>query len=610
MPFSARALLAVFFASCVTASAAFAGTVTGAVRGQETGQPLGSKVVAAYDTGGTLRGSATTDQNGTYVLTLPAGAYRLLAYDNEGVYATAFDGNAGSFETTPVTNVPATGNVSRDFSLATGGYITGRVAGPNGVAQSGATVEVYNLSGTRRAFTTTNAQGTYLIVVPPGEYKVVAYDPSGVLSYSFHRDARSFSESAAVSVAASRTAGGVDFSLSAPGRLSGTVLDAATRTPLGGIDVYAYTASGGEVRKTTTDQAGSFRFTLAPGDYRLVAADPARRYAPGFVGFSSFELSAVIPLRSGEDRTGVPILVARGAKIAGRVVDASGAPVANVTAAAYHLFGALHTTAATDADGRYELLVEPGAYKLVVFDPGLTYATRFFGGVRDFATSGAVGVAAEQRISGFDFSLVRGGRISGIVREGNQPRAGITVAAYDAAGILVASTITNASGAYAMVVPPGDYRLVAFNTELDAPAYVPAYDLGAPSFDQTVPRSIAAGASVTADFSLRLGSVVAGEVVDADGVSISGIEVFALDAAGNRIAGATTGTVDSGFALAVPPGTYKFVAIDPRGRYAVTYYDGAPTLAAARPVEVPNPGVVTRLRFTLEQVMRRRAARH
>lgn len=577
-----RFLPALAIASLFVTAAALGGTVTGTIRAAASHEPLAGKIAAAYDTAGTLRASATSDATGLYLLSLPAGNYRVLAYDNAGVYATAFDGSAESFETTPLTTVGAANSVTRDFPLVIGGSATGLVTSTSGAPRMDAVVEAYNLSGTRRGFTTTNASGVYSIVLPPGQYKFVAYDANPNFSFSFYRDVRTFAEAVPVGVAASQVTGGINFKIELSARVTGMVVEGATGLPLAGITVYAYTPAGALVDETATGGAGTFGFTLPPGDYRFVAADRARTFAPGFFGsVLSFETASVVPLTAGSQQSNVQLALTRGATIAGVVRDASGAAVPNVTVAAYNADGTLHTTATANASGAYQLLVAPGTYNLAVFDLQLNYATRLFGG--------SLGVATGQALHGMNFSLLRGGRVTGTVRDGATPHAGITVAAYDAAGILAASAITDANGAYAFVVTPGNYRIVAFDT---ANRFAASYDLGAPSFDQTVPRSIAAGATVTADIALRHGVTVTGEVVDASGNAVSGVNVFALDDASNRVSGATSS--GGAFTMIVPAGTYRFAAVDPAGRYATA--------------TIPWSGS---LRFVLEPApLKRRVVRH
>lgn len=605
MPFRSgmfsRGLL-VFGLACAFTMSTFAGTVTGTIRAADSRVALAGKVVAAYDTTGTLRGTATSDATGLYVLALPSGSYRVLAYDLDGFYATMFDANAESFETSPLTTVGESDTVRRDFSLFTGGTISGTVLTTSGAPIAEAVVEAYNPSGTRRGFTVTDAQGQYSMVLPPGGYKILAYDSARLYGFSFFREAISFDDAWLLTVRASQHSAAT-FRLASASRITGSVSDAATGLPLGSITVYAYTAAGALVAATTTNANGSYSLSLPPGLYRLVAADPTRHFATGYgADASAFETSTVITLGAGE-QSNAQLALFRGATIAGRVLDATGAPVANVIAAAYNLNGTVHASATTNADGTYEILVAPGTYKLVLFDPQLVYATRFFGGSHDFISSGPVGLAAGQSLRGFDFSVIRGGRITGTVRDGATGRAGITVGAYDAAGLLVATAVTSASGAYAMVVPPGEYRIVAFDTEL---RYAASYDQGSTTYEQTPPRAVGAGATVTANIALRRGLVVSGDVTDRNGQLVSGVNIFALDASQNRVAGGVA--TDGAFAFAVPAGTYKFVAIDGAGRYAITYYQRAATFDAAPWVTVSSQ--TPRLTFVLEQVMRRRAARH
>lgn len=574
---SLRAFLAFLFVT-VAAGQTLAGTISGTVRSAETGQPLAGKVVQAYDTAGFLQATTNTDATGLYILSnVPNGNYRLLAFDPDGVYATMFDANAESFETTRVT---AVGNspIVRDFALIVGGAIAGAVRLASGAPIASATVEAYNLSGTRRGFTITDGNGSFSLVLPPGEYKLVAFDVDPNHSFNFFRDARTFADATRVSVARAQTSA-VTFTLPVAARLSGRIVEAATALPLNGITVYAYTPSGALIATTTTGSNGTFTFSLPPGDYRIVAADLGRTFGPGFYGSTrAFETATVITLPAGGVQSNLQLALTRGGTISGAVRDAAGNAVRDITVAAYNLDGTLHTTATSQLDGTYSLLVAPGPYKLVAFDPDFAFATRFFGGARDFASAGAVAVGSGQNIHGFDFRLVAGGVVTGIVREGSQPRAGITVAAYDPAGLLVATATTNAEGRYVLALAPGEYRIVAFDQQL---RYAPSYDRGANSFDETAPRNVNAGTTINADIALRPAIVITGQVLDAGGAPVSGVNVFALDPAGNRVAGTTS--VDGTFSLAAPSGTYTYRAVDPAGRFATVEQAGTRFVLVATP---------------------------
>jgi DNA/RNA endonuclease YhcR with UshA esterase domain len=587
MRFYGRALfLAIVVAAASVASAA---TVTGTVQGAG-GVPLSGMVVAAYDAEGTLRGTATSDATGLYVLTLPTGSYRFLAYDVAGVYATAFDGNAESFETSRLRTIGNNG-AQLSFTLVKGGTITGRVRTANDVPAADMVVEAYNLSGTRRGFTTANAAGEYTLVLPPGDYKVLAYDLAALLAPKFHSEARSFADATPVHVFAG-SATGVFFTLDNAAIVSGTVVEASSGLPLSSMTVYAYTPAGALVSVATTSASGAYTFSLPAGDYRFVAADDAKVYATGYYGGSrSFEGSTAINVAPGEQRGNVRLALVRGARISGHV----NAP--DLTVAAYNLDGTLHASTTSDAAGNYTLVVAPGEYRLAVSDPALTFATLFYGGANVFRLAQTLSVTGN--VSGIDISLPRGGRISGVVRDAltTLPLAGITVAAYDPSGVAIASATTGADGRYALAVAPAAYRLVAFDPQLN---YTTSYAGGATSYETTGPVAVQADARLTADFTMRRGVRVNGTVTHQNGGPLTGIEVFALDASGNRVAGAVTNT--GAFTIAVAPGTYRFVAVDPDGRYSPSTPTGNITIVSGQ----PTPTIA----LTLQGFTRRRSARH
>lgn len=498
MRFLARALYTIVLLT--VAAAAGAVTVSGIVTSAATGNALNGMVVAAYDPSGNLAGSATTDATGYYELSLDAGQYRLLAYDLAGVYATMFDANAESFETTPSRTIPASG-AEVSFALIEGGTIAGRVQTAGGPLAD-AVVEAYNLSGTRRGFTTTNATGDYSLVLPPGQYKVIAYDANGMFAASFFSGARSFADATPVPVAEGESTG-IPFLLGTPARVTGKAVDAATGVALPSILVYAYTPAGALVAVTETDSTGTFRLVLPAGDYRFVAADDERVYATGYYDRSaSFEASTVVLLSAGQQWNDARIALPRAGRVTGTVRNTNAQLLAGITVGAYDDTGALAASATTGTDGRYELVVVPGAYRLVTSDPALTYATSYAGGASSYETTGPVLVEAD--------------------------------------------------------------------------------------------------AMITTDFTMRRGVRARGSVTRPDGSAADGIEVFALDASGNRVAAATSH--DGEFTLVVAPGTYRFVAIDPARRYTPSEPSAQITIVQG---QTPAP-----IALRLQTASRRRAVRH
>ena len=440
----------------------------------------------------------------------------------------------------------------------------------------------------------TNALGEYSIVLPAGGFKLVAYDETGLYAAEFYVESRTFSQATPVQVTPGATRANVSFTLETAARLSGTIVDAATQAPLPGMLVYAYASTGALVTTTTTDASGAYRFSLAAGQYRFVAGDPARVYGPGFYETGrSFEQATTVTLVAGQQRGGINLALARGAVFSGH----AGAP--NVTIAAYNLDGTLHNSAISDAAGNYTLVVAPGTYKLALLDPAGTYATQFQPGTADFFAATNYVVLGGQTLTGIDFAAVAAGRIAGTVRAAASgvPLSGMTVQAYDVMGALVAQTTTAANGTYSLAVAPGQYRVLVFDARLD---YATAYAGGASSFDTTLPVMVALNAPVTVDLSMQRGIRVSGTVRNATGAPIDGADVFALDPNGNRIAATTTAT-NGTFTIALPAGTYTFFVSDALHRYVARHFD--------TPVVVQQGNVPT-LQFTLTPPSRRRAVRH
>ena len=184
------------------------------------------------------------------------------------------------------------------------------------------------------------------------------------------------------------------------------------------------------------------------------------------------------------------------------------------------------------------------------------------------------------------------------------PLAGAAVSAYASDGTLVATATTSVTGVWRLVLPPGQYRFVAFDPQF---LYAPGYVDGAASFDTSALLTIATDSEVKTDIALRRGTLVRGSAVDESGNAASGIEVTALDMDGHRVASATT-VADGSFQLALIPGTYKFVGVDPNGRFTIVFYGGA-TFADAAVVTVDATGA-QRVVIVLHRQVRRRAARH
>jgi hypothetical protein len=485
-------------AALLLAAAADAATISGTVSDDQN-RPLGAMTVAAYTTAGVLQSSGSTTAAGTYALTLPAGSYHVLAYDPAGAFATSFHADAESFDTSAtlvLTSAQTAANVN--FLLVPAGFAVGHVTGPDGSALSKITVAAYNLSGTRRGFTTTDAAGRFTLALPPGSFKIAAYDETLTYATTFFDGAASFETAATVSIATTTT---VNLQLPLAAKLTGLVTDRVTFAPLAAVRVTAYSEDGNVAARALTGSDGRYAVAVRPGALRVVVDDPAGNYATTFVpDAEAFSVQPPIAAAAEQAMT-VNATLVRAGHLTGRVVDQVSGALAGITAVAYNADGTTRSFTTTDAAGAYSIAVPPGDYRLGTFDPALVYLPRFYPNQSSFASASAVASVGQQTAGGFDFALRKGARVAGHVTSGSlgKPLEGITVGAYDLDGQPIASANTDASGAYAMLLAPATVKLVAFDSAL---RFAKAYYLDAPTFDAEQSLPLIEGQSLTADFAL------------------------------------------------------------------------------------------------------------
>lgn len=301
----ARAALLFGCMLAVSLDALAQGSVSGRIS-REGGAALSGMTVAVWAADGSGNPITTsTGSDGTYLLSLSAPAsYRLVAWDPAGVYATNFYRDASSFETSAEIELsPGTHLRGYDMTLVRAVRVQGSVAVASGSA-AGMTVTAFNLDGTRRAFEKTSAEGSFSLTLPPGDYKLAAWDDRGLLAPQFYSARNRFSE--ATVVHATGEVAGIHFTLPVGGRVSGRVIAGDGAQPLSGIRVLALDLSGEEVSRVSTGANGGFGLTLVPGTYKFAAIDEKGTYETQFwQGSRTFEAGATQPVIAGQSILGV-----------------------------------------------------------------------------------------------------------------------------------------------------------------------------------------------------------------------------------------------------------------------------------------------------------------
>ncbi len=592
-----------------------AATITGTVTAAG-GAPLPSMTIAVYGISGLQVATATSNAQGSYSVSVPAGTYRLLAFDPMGVYATSFYNGASCFETSLELTLTNDASFTANFILIRAGRITGVVQAASSeepLAQM--TVAAYNEDGSRRGLVTTGAGGGYTIVLPPGNYRVVAYDDTAVYAVQFFRDRSDFESADIVPVTSGATSGAVDFKLPRSARASGSVSEALTGIPLGGITIAAYDSFGRVLASTTTSPQGGFSFAVPPVPFRLAASDPSGLYASTFLGgASSFEGSAILTPVPEQLLGGLQFAMTKGGRIEGRIIDAAGAALAGITVTAWNPDGSIRGTTTTGSDGRYSLVLPQGSFRVGAHDDRLQFAGRFFDSAPDFASGHLIPVIGQTTTGGIDFVLAIAGRMSGTTyRAGDgAPLVGIVLTAWDASGRVVATTRSKADGTFILAVAPGSYRLVAHDPEFHPDLYyATTFYGGAPSFALSQQITVLAGQESP---NLLMPMAIAGRLTGfvrrrGDIAAVNGATIHVYDLEGNEIATADSDSTGN-FNIPLPSGSYKVAASDRQGRFNTIFYAGFSSFGSATVIRI-NASETRTAHFTVDPAAgrRRRPAR-
>ena len=217
-------------------TATSSGTISGIVTNMSGAAIVGA--IISYSGGST---TATTNSAGSYTLAVGPGTYSVTA-------------SASGFLTSTQPNVSVTSNSTTtvNFALAQSGTISGTVTNSAGTGLANATVSYSGGSTTA----TTNSGGAYTLSVAPGTYSVSA----SAIGYQ-----SSTQSNVTVSVGTTTTA---NFSLiQLVGTISGTVTNSAGAAISGATVSY----SGGSTT-ATTNAAGSYSLSVAPGTYSVTAS--------------------------------------------------------------------------------------------------------------------------------------------------------------------------------------------------------------------------------------------------------------------------------------------------------------------------------------------------
>ena len=386
---------------------------------------------------------------------------------------------------------------------------------------------------------------------------------------------------------------GIDFELETGTAISGVVTTGGGATPLANITLQLRRSTDGAIIRTVvTDGSGAYEFAgVGSGTYFIRTKNTlgyADRLHAGIScnPFCDPLTGTPIGANGFSDITGISFDLPVTPAIAGVVTDAvSTLPVAGVKVQAYDVLGTLIATATSNGAGEYLIqnLYAGNFYVKTANTAG--YVDDLWNGMTCLPgcnpTLGTqVPVAATGTVSGIDLDLGSSSKVQGNVsKSAGGALSGVTVQVYSAAGALVGSSITDASGNYSVNgLSEGNYHAVTGNNF----GYINKGAGGAVCQPATcVPTSTAVisivgvNQTLVRDFVLPLGGVVSGTVTNTAAAPLPGVVVRAYNASGTQVGSATSGPAGN-YSIAGLAGPVVYLRTTNTAGYQNQRYNGLP----------------------------------
>ncbi len=453
--------------------------------------------------------------------------------------------------------VTTAGVANVNFYLPPAALIRGTVRGTNqpieGVWVS-ASVDLWD----GRAWTSSDAEGNYVLQVPPDEDYVVRADPpnDGFWLEQYFNGKTSAEDADVVHPTLATPAEGIDFDLEQGGRLEGMLYETDGITPVtnqsfGFVEAHATNESNSFVAEGERQRDGSYGFPVPAGIYRVYTAneDWLPQYHHDVFEYQQ-ELANVVTVRVLEVTT-VDFALRRPSYIRGRVTyggsDVEGQEVnAFAVTDTNHWSSRYLSSDESDADGFYALQVPPGTNFLVGVQEDETsyFLPQYWSNATQESEATLLAVGETAAVDGINFELVEGLAIEGQVRDEN----GNPVQDADVGALRwttnghhewVRGTSADNNGNYRLLLDPSTSYVV----RAGRPWYVDEQDWWKPEqyYAQVYTAPLAeelwtnAGHSLQGvDFDLQLGYLAMGQVYLSDGTTPASFGwVEAVDASGH-----------------------------------------------------------------------------
>jgi hypothetical protein len=600
------------------------GQVTGTVTGPG-GAVVGNICVNVETLSGTYQGSTETSPSGTYTVSgLPTGTFNVQFSGCGENYAPVWYGGTDAQSTAKAVHVMAGKTTAlASTSVATGGLITGSVALAGQHDGAGVCVDATSVaSGSYVGYGSTSFDGSFDISgLATGKYVLELDTYCGAAdSVSQYYGGTSPKTAKEVAVTAGKTTAGVTATLLAGGSISGVVKSASG--PL--ANVCAAVSATGEYGATgLTSSTGTYSIgDLPAGKYEVsfsyCGGTSGTQYATQWWKGQSTSLKpTLVSVVDGKNRSGIDATMTKAGSISGTVDRPGGVGEGLVCVFAFAVTPGLNGGyATTSAGGAYNLYdMSPGKYDVEVDAgcAGSTFGTEWYKGGAVQSSAAAVAVYTGKNTSGINSTLLYAGEISGTVKAGGSPIAGVCVYAYYPGSSIEAGFDTSAvAGQYELTgLEPGHYDVFfdALCVKLASGSsinYTSQWWKGASSQPSAKELTVKSQKDTTGiDADLSGGGTIEGTVKSAGGSALVSIPIEAFIAGTSYVASYTMTGASGNYSLTgLPSGSYD-VLFNPSsgcgggGIFGSFYWRNAVSEAGATDVKVTAGKVTTGISASL-----------
>ena len=323
------------------ASAQATGAISGTVTDAATSVPLANIGVRIYAAPRLLMAYVRTDATGAYTGGgLPSGTYYVVTDETFPYFPELYNdlpcpgSQCAPASGTGVTVTAGETTTGIDFALQLGGTIAGTVTdAATGAPLAGITVKVIVNAVDRSAIT--DASGSYTVAgLATGSYYVWSTNSFPYIDELFdgiqcpNNNCRWW-DGSPVAVTAGATTANIDLALTHGGTIAGTITEAGTTTPLGGMRVDVYNEYGGWLNASLSDASGAYSLSgLTTGKYYLKTLnafpylDELYENLPCLGGSCQVTAGKGVNVTVGQTTLGIDFQLQMGGTITGTVTDA------------------------------------------------------------------------------------------------------------------------------------------------------------------------------------------------------------------------------------------------------------------------------------------------